>query len=248
MLLLLDIGNTAATYGISHKNRIIRSGSCLYNDIPKIINNCLRSGEDVKLVIVLSSVVPKITSKIRSLAKSKKVVLRVVGQNLEVPIKSSYRKGQKVGSDRIVNVYGALRRYPPPALMIDFGTAITFDYISKGGVFEGGMIVPGPEISFQALITRAALLPKSMRLPKKASSFLGKTTYDCMTSGILQGFGAMTDGLILRFKTRYGKLKVIATGGFASHLKPFVSGFDVVDPLHSIKSLQFLAKSAGIPA
>ncbi len=246
MLLLLDIGNTAATYGIAHKNRLIRSGSCLYSDIPKIVKKCLHSGINTELIIILSSVVPKVTSKIQSLAKSKGALLKVVGRDLKTPVKTSYRKGQKLGSDRIVNVYGALKLFKSPVLMIDFGTAITFDYISKAGVFEGGMIIPGPEISFQALIQRAALLPKNMRLPRKASSFLGKTTYDCMTSGVLQGFGAMTDGLISRFKARYGKLKVIATGGFASHLKPFVSGFDVVDPLHSVKSLLLLARSSGL--
>lgn len=246
MLLLLDIGNTAATYGITHKNRLLRSGSCLYTDIPKIIDNCYKSGSYNQLSVVLSSVVPKITSKIRYLSKSKKADLWVVGKDLKVPVKSSYRRGQGIGSDRIVNVYGALEMHRLPVLMIDFGTAVTFDYISKNGVFEGGMIIPGPEISFQALIARAALLPKSMRLPKKAASFLGRTTYDCMTSGILQGFGAMTDGLIERFKAHYGKLHVVATGGFATHLKPFVSGFDTVDPLHSIKALHLLAKSSGV--
>ena len=131
--------------------------------------------------------------------------------------------------------------YQPPLLVIDYGTAITFDYISRGGIFEGGMIIPGPEIAFQSLIEKAALLPKKIRLPERSASFLGRSTYDCMASGILQGYGAMTEGLITRFKKRFGpRLKVIATGGFSSRLAGFTRSFDVLDPRHSIKSLRLI--------
>lgn len=250
MLILLDIGNTAVTYGIYKGGRLLRSGSCIYNDIPKIVKKCLISGYSSKINVIISSVVPKITKSmtlgtgpLRFPGPVPKVKIWVVGRNLPVKIKHRYQFS-KLGVDRAVNIYGALRIYKAPFLIIDSGTAITFDYVSKQGVFEGGMIVPGPEVSLQALMERAALLPKNILLPKKAASFLGRTTYDCMVSGILEGYGALTDGLIERFRKRYGKsLKVIATGGFMNHLKPYTRQIDVVDLRHSVKSLLLLAKT-----
>lgn len=247
MLIAFDIGNTAATYGIYKKGRLKQFGSCLYSDIPKIVKNCKESGVNNNQSIIVSSVVPQITSKIKNLISSKKVSLMVAGENLPVPLKHRYPKNGSLGIDRIINVYGALQMYKAPALVIDFGTAVTFDYLSKKGVFEGGMIIPGPELSFQALIERAARLPKKTRLPHKTRSFLGTTTIDCLHSGILHGYGAMTDGLIERFKSKYGKgLKVVATGGFAKHLKPYTRQFEIVDPQHSVKSLYLVYKQHNI--
>lgn len=243
MLLLLDIGNTAATYGIleapSHKKMTF--GSCQYNDIPKLINLCHKSGSLYSSDVVISSVVPKITQKIAKLTQGKACRLWVAGVNLPVPVKHRYPKNQKPGIDRLVCLYGAMKLHKAPLLVIDFGTAITFDYLSAKGIFEGGMIIPGPELSFQSLIQRAALISKKLRLPRKAASFIGRNTLECLNSGILEGYGAMTDGLIERFKAKYGKnLKVIATGGFASHLKPYTRHLKLVDPQLSVKSLALL--------
>lgn len=258
MLILLDIGNTAVTYGVYSQRGQTRKGhfgsdpfwdffefgSCQYNDVPKIIKNCRKSGGySDTFDVVISSVVPKITKKIDNSLRGKDCHLWVAGANLPVPVKHRYPRHQKPGIDRLVSLYGASRLYKPPLLVIDFGTAVTFDYLSPKGVFEGGMIIPGPELSFQALIQRAALIPKTLRLPKRAGSFLGESTYDCLRCGILEGYGAMTDGLIERFKLRYGKkLTVVATGGFAAHLKPYTRRMKIVDPQHSIKSLLILFK------
>lgn len=245
MLILLDIGNTAATCGLYEGGRLLQFTTLLYDEIPKYVHNCAKSGRDVELDIVISSVVPKITSKLKSNLKGPKRRIWIVGENLPIPVKHRYSRKSTLGIDRIVNIYGALQIYKAPAMVIDFGTAITFDYLSEKGIFEGGMIIPGPELSFQSLLARAAQLPKKVRLPHKAKSFLGTDTLSCLTSGILEGYGAMTDGLIERFKSKYGKdLKVIATGGFACHLKPYVRSFDVLDPQHSIKSLLLLFKQA----
>lgn len=244
MIILFDIGNTALTYGVYEGGRLLSFGSVLHNNIPKLIKNCLKSGGNNNLNIIISSVVPKITRMIKKFVKNKKhLKLWVAGENLPIPIKHNYNNFKQLGVDRAVNLYGALRIHRPPMLIIDYGTAVTFDYLSAKGVFEGGMIIPGPEISFQALLERAALIPKSIRLPKKSSSFLGRTTYDCIRSGILEGYGAMTDGLIARFRKRFGKkLRVIATGGFVGHLAPYCQSLDIKDPKHSLKSLLILFK------
>ncbi len=247
MLLLFDIGNTSVTYGVYQGNRSLKFGSCLYNDIPKLVKNWSRSGvfkNDFNIVI--GSVVPKNTLFLKKILSKKGGKTWTVGKNLPIPVPHRYSSKRKLGIDRIINIYGGLQMVKPPFLIIDYGTAITFDYVSKKGVFEGGMIVPGPEVAFQALIERAALLPKKLRLPKKSGSFLGRTTYDCMSSGIFEGYGAMTDGLVARFRNRYGKnLRVIATGGFAMHLKPYAASLKRVDPRHSIKSLFLLFKNEG---
>lgn len=243
-LLLLDIGNTSVTYGVYQEDRLVRFGKATYNNIPLIIKKCSKNGrKNIPISLVISSVVPKITRKIIKIVKQKRhISLWVVGQNLPVPLKSHYRPPSRLGIDRAVNLYGALQMYSPPLVVLDFGTALTVDYISAKGVFEGGMIIPGPEIAFQALLQRAALLPKNLRLPSKRSRFWGQTTYECLATGVLEGFSALTDGLIRRLKKRYGnKLEVIATGGGIRHLRPFTdTSLYKYDPLHSLKSLVLL--------
>ena len=237
-LLALDIGNTAVTYGFFEKKRLQRHGSVVHYDIPKIIKNWSKSGAVINTYVLISSVVPFMTLKIKKALWGSGTKIGVIGSSLKVPLRHRYRNIKQLGSDRVLNIYGALQMYKPPILILDFGTAITADYISGKGVFEGGMIIPGPEIAFQTLIHRAALLPKKSRLPEKSITFLGRTSYECMESGILEGYGAMTDGLVERFKARFGKnLKILATGGFARHLKPHTHSIDIFDPLHSLKSL-----------
>ena len=242
MLAVLDIGNTSVTYGIYKGERLISFRSEIHINIPKIVKKIRKSGGNSNITVLISSVVPKITHQLkRTFIQAPRIKLLVLGENIEVPVKHNYGQPKRLGQDRLVNVYGAIQMYKPPLLVIDYGTAVTMDYVSRRGVFEGGLIIPGPEISFQALIEKAALLPKKLRLPERSTSFIGKTTYDCMSSGILQAYGAMTDGLIERFRKQYGpKLFVIATGGFAKHLKIYSKNVDRVDPGHSIKSLYLL--------
>ena len=242
LIVLLDIGNTSITYGLSRGSSLSGFGSFIKDDIPKFVHKIGKYGRQDKFHLVISSVVPKLTQFISKYLKKLGPKVWVVGRNLPVPIRTSYRPLRRLGIDRLVNAYGVTRFYGAPALIIDYGTAITADYVSKAGVLEGGMIIPGPETAFQALIEKAALLPKKMRLPINRGEFLGRNTFDGMRSGILEGYGALTDGLVERFKRRYGPMRVVATGGFASHLKPYASSFDTFDPKHSVKSLVLLFK------
>ncbi|MBI3313884.1 MAG: type III pantothenate kinase [Candidatus Omnitrophica bacterium] len=244
MIILIDVGNTALTYGVYEGGRFLSYGSKVHSNIPKLVKYCTKSGNNKSFNVVISSVVPKITSIIKkSFKRAKGCKVWVAGENLPIPINHKYKEFNKLGRDRAVNLYGALRIHRPPMLVIDYGTAVTFDYLSPQGVFEGGMIIPGPEISFQALLQRAALIPKTIRLPKKSPSFLGRSTYDCIKAGILEGYGAMTDGLIELFRKRFGKnLRVLATGGFAQHLAPYCHSINIKDSKHSLKSLLILFK------
>jgi type III pantothenate kinase len=238
-ILAIDIGNTAATVGFYEGGRLIDFRSMDYDDIPKYANKLIKSGNDNHLDFVISSVFPKITKKmISSIGIKKGQKLWIVGKNLKIKIRHKYNDYNGLGCDRNINAYGAIKMYRLPMLVIDYGTAITFDYIDSKGVFQGGMIIPGPETAYRALGQRAALLPKALRLPKRAKAFLGKNTRACMESGILEGYGAMTDELILRFQNRYGKnLRVLATGGFAEVIRPYTKRIGTIDPKHSVKSL-----------
>jgi len=243
-ILAIDIGNTAATVGFYEGGRLMDFGSMYYNDIPKYACKLTKSGKNSHLDVVISSVFPKITAFLKyKLQSIKGLRIWVAGAKTPIKIRHKYSNYNKLGADRKVNIYGAVRMYRLPVLVIDYGTAITFDYIDSKGVFQGGMIIPGPETAYRALSQRASLLPKGLSMPKRSKSFLGRNTRDCMESGILEGYGAMTDELILRFRKRYGKnLRVLATGGFAEVIRPYTKHIDTIDPKHSIKSLLALLR------
>ena len=238
-IVAIDIGNTAATVGFYETGHLLDFGSIYYNDIPKYIKKWSNCGNKNQIDIIISSVIPEITKKIKlSIGSKKHQRIWVAGKNLPVKIRHKYSNYNNLGCDRKVNAYGAVRMHQLPMLVIDYGTAITLDYIDAKGIFQGGMIIPWPETAYRALGQRAALLPKELSLPRKTKSFLGKNTRACMESGILEGYGAMTDELILRFKKHYGKnLRVLATGGFAEVIRAYTNHIDIVDPKHSIKSL-----------
>ena len=238
-ILAIDIGNTAATVGFYEGGRLLDFVSMNYNNIPKYAAKLAKSGKESHLDVIISSVFPKMTAFLKCKLQSiKGIILWIVDRNIPVKICHNYIIYNNLGVDRKVNIYGAVRMYRLPMLVIDYGTAITFDYIDSKGVFQGGMIIPGPETAYKALGQRAALLPKGLSMPKRAKSFLGKNARECMESGILEGYGAMTDELIQRFRKRYGKgLRVLATGGFAGVIRPYAKHIDTIDSRHSVKSL-----------
>lgn len=243
MLLFLDIGNTSvscaqASHSIDSPLRPL--GSYLFSTFPKKLQKWLLGGGKTQKEVIVSSVVPKKTLIVKQIvSKISGGQIWVAGENLPVPIKHKYKNLSKLGMDRRVCVYGALRLYKPPFLLLDYGTALTADYVDARGVFQGGMIIPGPELAYQALLQRAALLPKKTRLPSKRLPFLGRSPSECLQTGILQGYSAMAEGLSERFRTRYGKsLQVICTGGFAERLAVESKCFDAVDPLLCLRSLR----------
>ncbi len=238
-ILAIDIGNTAGTICFYEGGRLLDFKSLKYDVIPKYATKLIKSGRFNHLDVILSSVSPKITTFLKcNLQNINGLCLWIVGVNLPIKIRHKYKNYNKLGCDRKVNIYGATKFYKLPILIIDYGTAVTFDYVDAKGVFKGGMIIPGPETTFRVLGQRSALLPKKLPLPKKARVFLGRNTRECMESGILEGYGAMTDELIRRFKARCDKnLRVLATGGLAETIRPYTKNIDIVDPKHSVKSL-----------
>lgn len=242
-LLAIDIGNTTISYALFQNSRVIVHNSVDNANIPVLINKLVRNGVNSKYSVILSSVVPNKASKIKKELRNhfKEIKIWSIGENVHLKVKMKYQ-WRLLGADRLVNIYGATKKYKAPLLIIDYGTAITFDYVSRQGVFLGGLIVPGLQTSWKALQERAALLPKHLKL-KSVSKLTGTDTKSAMYSGLLNGFGAMTDGLIGRFKEQYGKkLTVLATGGASTFISKYTAGIDIVDPLHTLRSLNLVFK------
>lgn len=244
----IDVGNTTAAYGVYKRGRFFLLGRVPTADFRAIIDRCAkgkvnRSG----MKWVISSVVPKVTARLVRLIRSrcKPAFIYVIGKNVRLSVPMRYAR-KKLGADRLVNIYGAVQKGRLPALVIDFGTAITFDYISKKGVFEGGLIVPGVELSGNALQEKTALLPKLKEFGFPPGSLIGRNTRSAMGLGLLNGFGALADGLIERFRKQYGPgIRILATGGWARRLVRYSRHIrsDAVDPLHTLHSLVLIYKN-----
>ncbi len=245
---LLDIGNTAVTCGLVKNGRISSIKSLDFNIIPKLLKNCSKSGKYSKISVVLESVVPYFENELLIKFKQNPTFsFHIAGKNLSIPMKSRYQPRQ-LGIDRLVNAYGCTQLHgKPPFVILDYGTALTADYVSSKGVFEGGLIIPGPVTSFKALNQKGALLPSNLKFPSSSKGVGTKNTRDALQSGILEAYGAMTDGLVDRFRNQFGKeLKVVATGGLSKVMAKHSNAIDILDPQLSLKTLFLLYKTRSV--
>lgn len=235
MLLTVDIGNTTIAFGVFQGRKLKSSWKIPTSSIFSK-GMALKPIKDIDGVII-SSVVPKATPIIKKLVRNRfKIKPLILGKDIKAPIKNLYRNPKQVGQDRLVNAVAASELYGYPIIVVDFGTAITFDVISKRKEYLGGIIIPGIEISLEALSSKAALLPRiKLSLPKE---FVGRDTVNSMKSGIFYGFGSLCDGLIKKLKTKYGKQLVIATGGYSQLIAKFCNSIDKIKPdltLHGLR-------------
>jgi len=249
-LLAIDIGNTNITTGLFKGNKLsaktkipTNAYSSYIRRIKGLIKESRLDVDDVNEAII-SSVVPLALARlIAELHKMMKAKITILGRDLKAPVKNLYRIKSEVGQDRLVNAYAAKRLYGAPAVVVDFGTAITFDIISKKGDYLGGLILPGIELSLSGLYKRTALLPKVELKP--ASSIIGRDTVNSMRGGILFGFGAMCDGLISKYKRILGKnTRIIATGGNSKLIKKYAKSIQVVDEDLTLKGLLLISQSS----
>lgn len=238
MLLTIDIGNTTVAFGTFKGKKLV--------SVWKVSTQKILKGESIRLpggieAAIISSVVPKATPIIKK-ALVKKYGIRpfVLGENVKAPIKNLYRNPKQVGQDRLVNAIAAKTLYGTPAIVIDFGTAITFDVINKRGEYVGGIILPGIETSLNALSAKAALLPKiKLSAPR---GLVGGDTINSIRSGVCYGFGALCDGLIAKLRTKYANPKIIATGGHAALMAKFSKAIDTVNPNLTLYGLKLIYK------
>ncbi|MCR4398629.1 MAG: type III pantothenate kinase [Firmicutes bacterium] len=190
--------------------------------------------------VVVSSVVPPLTPVIEEMS-SRFFAVRplVVGLEIETGIAIEYENPREVGADRIVNAVAAFAKYGGPAIVVDFGTATTFDAISRDGEYLGGAIAPGIGISAEALFARTAKLPK-IELARPANA-IGKNTVSSMQAGILFGYAGLVDELVGRIRKELGEsARVIATGGMAALVAPETKSIEVTDPWLTLEGLRLI--------
>ena len=156
-------------------------------------------------------------------------------------IKAAIDRPEEAGADRLVNAYAAHLRYGGPAIVVDFGTATTFDVVDADGSYAGGAIAPGINLSLDALVTAAAKLPRIAIEAPATTSVVGTTTVAQMHIGIYWGYVAMIEGLVARMKREIGRpVKVIATGGLAVLFEQRTAVFDVVEADLTLRGLAML--------
>ncbi|MFC1658719.1 type III pantothenate kinase [Candidatus Omnitrophota bacterium] len=239
MLLTIDIGNTSINFGVFKARVLIKNFSIptrgyALRDLKKLL-----AGTAIDECIICS-VAPPALSRLKSDLRR---VLRIrpycLGEDIKVPLKNLYRRPRQVGSDRLVNAFAGIQLYGAPLVVIDFGTAVTFDAISKRKEYLGGLILPGLDISLDALAERTALLPR-VKL-NKPGEFIGRDTKESILSGVVYGFAALSDDLVDRLKSRIGKgAKVIGTGGNIELIKPYCRKIDKIDRDLTLKGLNLL--------
>jgi len=186
---------------------------------------------------IISSVVPQSIFNLRNLSRRYlSVEPLVIGDNVELGMPVRITKPSEAGADRLVNAIGAHLIYPGDLIIIDSGTATTFDVVAADGAFEGGVIAPGINLSLQALHEAAAMLPRiAIQRPDKV---IGKDTVSNMQSGVFWGYVALIEGLVARIKAEWGRpMTVIGTGGVASLFEGATDSIDRFDPDLTIRGL-----------
>jgi len=224
MLIVFDIGNTTTGVGL-FQGKKLRADWRIKSDREKtadeygiMLRNLLEHGKfQVQKIkgAIISSVVPPLTPVIQSACeKYFRLKPLVVGPGIKTGIPILYENPTEVGSDRIVVARAAFEKYGGPCLVVDFGTATTFDVISARGEYLGGAIAPGLEISAEALYLRTARLPRiEVRRPKSA---IGRTTVSSMQSGLFHGYVGLVRNIIAQISTELAaRPTVVATGGLA---------------------------------
>jgi type III pantothenate kinase len=241
MNLSIDIGNTSISLGFFKENRLLKR-ACLFTKSNKYFPFLKKYFNKYKIEkVIISSVVPWATKEMeRALRRLKAENILILGKNLVVPIKNRYQCPKEVGQDRLVNAFAAVNLYGYPAIVVDFGTAVTFDVISKNKEYLGGMILPGLETSLNSLHEKTALLPK-VKLSSAPRDLFGRNTRNSMLSGVIFGFASLTDGVIGRFKHKLGKNTLaIGTGGNIKFISRYCRQFSSVDIDLTLKGLNLI--------
>jgi type III pantothenate kinase len=234
MLLVVDVGNTQTHFGTYRDGTLVEHWrfatvrDSTADELGAVLRNLLELRgiglADLDASIV-SSTVPQLRPEWESMA-ARYMALR-------------YDNPREIGPDRLVNAVAAYDKVHGACVVVDFGTALTYDPVSAEGEYLGGIITPGIEISMEALTNRAAALPKIDLAPPR--SLIGKTTIDAIRSGIIYGFAGQVDGIVRRLRAEMGDdIEAIATGGLAGHIVPFTEEIDETDDLLTLTGLRLL--------
>ena len=237
MLFVIDLGNTNIVLGLYRDDILVESWRLetkkgrTSDEYGILIKELIRSSgidfSDIK-DIIFSSVVPPLERTIIEMAeKYFAITPMVVGPGIKSGIPILYENPKEVGADRIVNAVAALKRCGGPVIVVDFGTATTFDLITAKGEYAGGVIAPGIGISVEALFQKASKLPRIDLV--KPGKVIGRNTVNSIQSGIIYGYVSLVDGIVSRMRVEAGcNARAIATGGLAGLIASESSTIDEV--------------------
>ena len=249
MLLVVDVGNTQTHVGafrgeeLVHDWRFATVRESTADELGAALRNLLALRElgfaDLDASI-LSSTVPQLRPEWTAMAERYLGhVMPVVGPGVRTGMPIRMDNPREVGADRLVNAVAAFERLGAPCVVVDFGTAITYDCVGPAGEYVGGIIAPGVEISMEALTSRAAAIPRiDLTAPR---ALIGKSTVEAIRSGVIFGFAAQVDGIVGRLREELGEeTEAIATGGLAGAIVPFCDLIDDIDDLLTLTGLRLI--------
>jgi type III pantothenate kinase len=249
MLLAIDVGNTQTHVGAFRRAGLVEhwrfatdreaTGDQLAATVSNLLGLSGIKLEDIDAEVI-SSVVPPLVPEYRHMFERylhREAMIVGPGTKTGMPIRLD--NPRELGADRLVNAVAGYEECKDACVIVDFGTAITYDAVSSHGEYLGGIIAPGIEISIEALTSRAARLPKvDLEEPR---ALIGKTTDAAILSGVVYGFAGQVDGICRRLRSELGEhLATIATGGLARVIVGFTETIDRVDDLLTLKGLRLI--------
>ena len=258
MILVFDVGNTDLTIGLFAASEL-RGHWRVVTDVPRtsdefgVLLRTLLIASDFNPSVVdgvaIASVVPPVTAPLSAACERYLGVSTptIIDAKAGLPIRLEVDEPLTVGADRIMNTLAASKLFQKDTIVVDFGTATTFDCITGDGHFIGGVIMPGIRTAADDLIRKTAKLPATELTPPP--HVIGKRTEDCIRAGVLWGAVDAVDGIVGRIKAEWpggGKPKVIATGGLAGLVAPLSNTIESVHPDLTLVGLRFAAQALGL--
>ena len=249
MLLAIDVGNTNMVFGL-YEGEYLRGTF-------RISTNAERTSDELgmqisqyyhfhgidrsrtRAVIIASVVPPVMYTLINAIRKYLRVQPVIAGRDVDIGIENCYANPREVGADRLVNAVSAVRKYGKPLVIVDIGTATTFDAIDADGAYQGGAIFPGIKVAMEALFLKASKLPRvDIERPERA---IGKTTVQSMQSGAVRGYVGALSGIISDIRDALGgNARVVATGGMGRMMAEYCDLIDEVDPNLTLEGLRLI--------
>lgn len=252
MVLAIDVGNTQTVFGIYDRDRWVASfryptnGDTTEDELAGWLHAVLNAkGLSLKFDhVLLASVVPPM-DRVFALLASKWLGCPLFQLNINTcgSLKVSYQPNTAVGADRLANAIGALSKFAPPIIVVDCGTATTFDVIDASGTYVGGAILPGLVVSAAALSSKAAKLPQvDLRPPQSA---IGKSTSESLQAGLMIGYAGAVEKLVSEISTELrGKITVIGTGGLFPIIQDLCPSVSIYDEWLTLNGLLIAAQQA----
>lgn len=248
MLLVVDVGNTHITLGVFDKTemkatfRMTAKQPRTSDEYGIQLCDLLEHRDfDIKEIkdVIISSVVPDVMHSLTSAIIKYFHIRPIVPTTLDMGLQINTEHPKEIGPDRIVDAVAAYEKYGGPVIVIDYGTATTYDIVTKDGVFEGGVISPGIRTSARALWGGAAMLPEiEIRKPE---SIIAKETVSSMQGGLVFGYIGQTEYIVKKMKAKgYEDAKVVATGGLGNIIVPETDVIDIYDPLLTLDGLRII--------